>query len=397
MRTLTPKSVTGGPAESGYYPALVENARVINVNIRDWTVDCMSEHGGRRFFDIQVMSPYLHYANGEGMYAMPEVGALCWICTPSPGAMAQPFVLGWQAPVDSRPNPETGVPDANFKANRSNLNPGDMMMKTRDENFIILRRGGVVQIGATPIAQRFYFPIRNLIRDVCENYKLESLAGDMDWSVQRTDQDEDGNQLCHFELKSKLKAGEPSHAVILRTGSHEADDTLRLTLLVRPDGEEGSPSVAQLSIDNEGTVTWDVEKDWNQGVLGNVTLTSEEGDMLLEAASGSLTLTASGGISLSSGSNVDVEAAEAVEVVAPSVTVTSDTINLKGNTQIGGPGGEALVKGQALADLLLSILTKLVSGDAGISMRIGMPQTFPGLSSEIPKIQAILSNSHTTT
>ncbi len=397
MRTLRKKSVTGGVAESGFFPALVEKARIVNVNVQDWTVDAISEYGGREFLEVQCMSPYFHFANGEGIYVMPEVGSLVWVCTPSTGAMAQPFVLGWAAPVDERDEAESEAPAVNYRSNRSVLNPGDMMLKTRDENFIILRRGGVVQVGSTPLAQRMYIPLGNLIRDVAENYQLKSLAGELDYTVRRTVEDTDGNQLTSFSIKSKLQANEVGHTAVLRMGSHQEDESLRLSLLVNATGASDAATVATLQVSQEGNVTWDIEGTWTQVVTGNTTLTVEEGDLLFEATDGNLSMSAGGTMSLSSIGQFSLTSQSGAQVEASTLDVDADSIVLGGNVAVGGSGGEPLVLGTALVDLLTSVLNKLVQGTAGPSSPPGSPQAFPALASDVAQLQQILSQTNTTT
>src|SRR5574337_5397 len=136
------------------------------------------------------------------------------------------------------------------------------MMRTRDENFVILRRGGVVQIGATPIAQRLYIPIRNVIRDMCENYDLFSLAGEMSWSVDRTDQTTDGAAPTLFSLKVKNKANEPQHAALLTLGSHKDDDQLTLNLLIKASGAADANTMIQMQMTKKGSVTWTMQENF---------------------------------------------------------------------------------------------------------------------------------------
>ena len=92
--------MSSGHIESGYQAAVVETVRIVNVNVDAWSVDVVSEYGSKRWFDIQVMSPYFHYVNGEGIYAMPEVGALAWLCKGSAGERAESFIIGYQSPYD---------------------------------------------------------------------------------------------------------------------------------------------------------------------------------------------------------------------------------------------------------------------------------------------------------
>jgi hypothetical protein len=207
-------------------PAIFMQARVINVNMVNWTVDVISQFDRHYFSDIQVLSPYLHYDNGEGVYVMPEVGAVCMVCVPSD--TTPPFVAGFVAPMEQRggqqlqnpsdpnsaitttvfgtqtidPNQTTGKDapagtrsrgsntvqfpnvDAAFSAGRPAVNPGDIVMRTRDDNFVVLHRGGVVSIGATELAQRIYIPLNDKILDVSGEYEHQNIGGSVHWGIQ---------------------------------------------------------------------------------------------------------------------------------------------------------------------------------------------------------------------
>ena len=397
-----------GRTESGYSTPVIETARVVNVNTQDWTVDAVSEHGNRRFFDIQVMSPYFHYFNGEGWYAMPEVGALCWVCQESTGIYAKRFILGFQAPNDERTQEGQDTQADGFRSNRQNLNPGDMMWRGRDENFVVLRRGGVVQIGSGPATQRIYIPIGGLIRDFCYGYELFSIAGEMKFEEDSTNvtgpdvevQADAGQVNTRFLLKVKTIANEPEHAVLLTAGSHEDDDKLRLSLEIRPDGAEGSVPVIQLQMDKEGTVTWILEKDFTLSAAGAVTLTADGGDLFLNSLQGAGTLKSKKDMLVQSESGaLTLQGKGAALLKGSTATVEGSTIALKGKTQVGGPGGEPVVKGTQLKNLLTSLIKGLTDPAApfGPIYAPGQPILFPGMTSLLPTLESILSSDNTTT
>ena len=216
----------GMTSGAGATPALMMQARVTNVNMVNWTVNVISQFDRHWFSDIQVGSPYLHYNNGEGIYVMPEVGAVCMVCIPSDSS--PPFVSCFVGPMESNaaqqlqnptnpddsvlttvfgtdqvnpssttgsdapdgtrsrggtvPNPNT---DATFAAGRPAANPGDITMRTRDNNFIILHRGGVVSIGSTELSQRIYIPLGNKILDVSGDYEHQNIGGTVKWGIQQ--------------------------------------------------------------------------------------------------------------------------------------------------------------------------------------------------------------------
>lgn len=195
-----------GPSFSGSAPFECEEGTVVDVNHNNFTVIVASTYSARTYPDLPVMSPYMHSANGEGLYFMPEVGAKCWVAKPSD--TSPPFVLGFSMPPSVRTS-ENGDPirsnttggstsDVTYQGRRLSILPGDMVLATRDENFIILRRGGILQIGSTDIAQRIYFPIGNYIKDFCENYSMEAFGGDIRWNVERQENDPSGNAPCSY-------------------------------------------------------------------------------------------------------------------------------------------------------------------------------------------------------
>jgi hypothetical protein len=333
--------------ESEWRAASVETCRIINVNIEDWTVDCISELGNKRYFDVQVMSPYFHFANGEGVYVQPEVGSLVWVCVPSSGRFAAPFVLGFQSAHDSEFD--------GFRGGRQNLNPGDIMLRTRDENFLVLRRGGVVQIGATPAAQRVYLPIRNFIKDFCENYGLFTFGGDLTWNTERDDQTTDGTALTKFSLKAKEKASNSAYVATLSIGSHGEGKTTTLLLEIFESGDEGAAVAAHLDISKEGNVRWEVKKKWE--------LVVSEEDIVVTASKGAVTIDARDTFTAQAQKDVLLTSTSAKATLSGSKEATvrsSAKAQLDAPVMHLGSGATSpLVKGDKLVSLLSTLITQI--------------------------------------
>lgn len=241
-------SPTSGP---GNKPAIIETGVIANVNVRNLTADWVSQYSGKQIPDLQIMTPYLHFNNGEGFTCIPEVGAICLMCIPSDGD--PPFIMGFLsgpemegADVDKYleeklkdPGVEssddvqdtnttssggstattTNPADASFRAGRPILNPGDMLWQGRDENFVVLRRGGVLQLGATNICQRAYIPLLNYIRDFAENYELNTAAGVLSYTVQRQENDPSGNAPTEFVLNTREYAQDKKSSIKVSIGS----------------------------------------------------------------------------------------------------------------------------------------------------------------------------------
>jgi hypothetical protein len=250
-------------ASTGAQAASVFRAQVLAVNTRDYTVDIQYEsYPYSTHLDIPWMTPYLHQNQGEGMAVMPEVGSTVWVCQPSESGR-DAFVLGW-TPVQ-----ESGT----YRAGRQLLNPGDLHFSTRDGNFVFLRRGGIVQIGATPVCQRLYIPIRNIIRDFAENYELSTPAGDLTWEVMRAEDQGDGHRGCLYTLACKEFSDDPNKdpLAVLKIGSHgDGNDTI-LSLETRDKG--GGSVKTGLTISKSGKVKWTVQDDVTLEIKGNLTST----------------------------------------------------------------------------------------------------------------------------
>ena len=187
---------------------------IVDINMKSWTVSCRSKLDTRYWADIQNGALYLHQNQGEGVYCMPEVGATCMVCIPTD--TTGPFVLAYVSPgqttvrgqaVDATqaklPPQQAGLTDDqqyreglaslgdpakatdySYGSNRPVAKPGDIVMRGRDGNFCILHRGGVLQIGASNMAQRIYVPLTNLVTDISEHYEHQNVGGTIQWGMQ---------------------------------------------------------------------------------------------------------------------------------------------------------------------------------------------------------------------
>ena len=214
---------TSMTSPAGTVPAKVIRGRIIGVNMTNWTVNFIAQFDRKWYYDVQVGSPYMHYSNGEGIYAMPEIGAVGYLAIPSDSSppFIQCFVMPMEvanakgkfnnpdssivtspdgtesanssdvddadAPNGTRsrggnvPHPEV---DARFDGGRPPAKPGDIIMRTRDGNFVVLHRGGVLEIGATELATRVFIPLGNKILDVSGQYEHQSTGGSIFWGMQ---------------------------------------------------------------------------------------------------------------------------------------------------------------------------------------------------------------------
>ncbi len=189
---------TSFTSPEGMGPTRVFMGRVVNVDLVNYTVDVRSQFDQISLLNIPVSSMYQHPNRGDGFSAVPEVGSKCVVCWP--GDSSPPFVLAFVMPhetlplsgeadeapagTESRSSSNQAPTSASYAGGRPRAKPGDMMIRGRDGNFIVLHRGGVLQIGANELAQRVYIPLNNLVMDFAENYTLHNAGGSINWGIQ---------------------------------------------------------------------------------------------------------------------------------------------------------------------------------------------------------------------
>jgi hypothetical protein len=307
-------SPSDGP---GNKPAIIETGVIANVNVRNLTADWVSQYSGKQIPDLQIMTPYLHFNNGEGFTCIPEVGAICTMCMPSDGD--PPFIMGFlcgpemegadvdkyledklkdpgveteeDLPASNTSNAggstavSTNPTDASFRGGRPILNPGDMLWQGRDENFVVLKRGGVLQLGSTQICQRAYIPLLNYIRDFCENYELNTAAGTLSWQVLRDENNPSGDAPTELHLIAREHAQDKKASVKVSVGSLEdatkppGGDTTFIEVTIAPekiDADSGSVSGKPkyvIRLDKEGNTYRMQGGDCTEEIDGDHTLT----------------------------------------------------------------------------------------------------------------------------
>lgn len=283
----------GSPSHRRYSPFRCEEGVVVNVNKRDFTIDCLTRHTDKEVNDIQILAPYHHFQRGEGMHHLPEVGAKVMLAWPSDNT--PPFIMGYKAAAAvAGNNDETGqttrsttqaeTPANNavsFRSNRPDLQPGDIAFTTRDENFIYLRRGGVVQIGSTPIAQRLYIPVLNYVKDFCENYNISTFGGDITWTVERQENDPAGDAPATYVFHMNEFAQDAKASVRIRHlplaepggGEKAAWDVVVAAQNIDRDTGEFSSETYTLSVLMDGSKTEFMGASREITVQGDDTLT----------------------------------------------------------------------------------------------------------------------------
>ena len=348
------KSNQGAGKGSGTQPASVERGRIISVNIRTFTVDARTENTNKLFSDKPFMTPYCGQSQGEGMNFMPEVGTVCWICTPG-GDHEAAFILGWSMASE----------DGSYRGGRVLLNPGDIHYSTQDGNFLILRRGGVVQIGSTPVCQTIYLPLLNSIRQYSENYEVHTPGGDLTWLVDRDDENGEGHKETTLILAAKEFADDPNDMpiAVLKMGSHKASGTTILSL-------ETAQGKTSLKIEKSGNVSWEVQ---------NLTLTAKgKADVTvtgpLRATAASIQLTTAGALTASATAGVALTSSGgSIGIVGGVPTIDGSQITLGAGTS------EAVINSPDFATWVQTVTANLNTAIAALTTGAGAAPV-PGLT-----------------
>jgi len=244
----------------GFGHVAIMECIIIDLNIRNWTVDVISKFDQKQFLDIQVGSPYMHSNYGEGIYAYPDVGAKCHVCIPSDGL--PPYILDFIMPqetLDSTATDEAPAgtqsrgavtqdadQDSTFAGGRPKPKPGDIYLRGRDGSFIVMHRGGVLQMGSTQVAQRIYIPLNNVVMDLSQNYRHYNMGGSINWLVDSAAAEE--NNPTSFMQTFRLFAPEENASVRVALG--RVKDYVR-----EKSGDAGAQSeISQLEIDENDIV-----------------------------------------------------------------------------------------------------------------------------------------------
>lgn len=330
---IEPSGQAPGGAESaaqgGLVPSGLFRAQVVSVDTAEFTCTIhMEEAPFSTFTDIPWTSPYLHQAMGEGAYMIPEPGSSCIAASMADGRA--PIIIGWVMVEE----------EGSFRGGRLDGNPGDQVFRTRDGNFLILRRGGIVQIGSTALAQRVFLPVRNLVQDIFENYRLTGVPGELVWETFREEDDSDGHRRCLLTLHAYEYADDPAATplIALKLGSHAEGSATILSLETRDKG--GGVLKSSLTLSKDGTLSW---------TLGDCQISTKGLDWKV---SGTASLQSTGPMTFSSSASVGFS--------APSVSFSAGGASM-GMSKDDGTGqtkirldGSAVELGAATAPVMLA-------------------------------------------
>jgi hypothetical protein len=136
------------------------------------------------YTDVQWLSAYSH-PDGDEVSLIPRLYSTA-LCVFFDG---QPWIVGFYQPLTL--SDQTEIPDPNIEGNeqegasaainKEKINAGDFIQRTRANSRIVMRAGGEIEIEATPVCKRTYFPSENRINENSYNYEFRTNGGTIDW------------------------------------------------------------------------------------------------------------------------------------------------------------------------------------------------------------------------
>jgi hypothetical protein len=221
--------------KEGLQPVAILRGRVTAVDPVRYVMSVIDENGSV-FEGVQMMASH-GGANGQGTFTMPEVDSSVLLCRSS--LSKTPFILGFSAMPTLTSEDENEEPN-DFRNNRPVLNEGDYAIFGDGGSFVVARKGGVLELGASQVARRWYLPLESAIADFCENYLLQHAGGTIQWESRTSDAAVPTE--FHMEVK-EFSDGEP--VIDFRMGRIAEEDDTSLA-----DGAVGA-AVLRLNVNNK--------------------------------------------------------------------------------------------------------------------------------------------------
>lgn len=187
---------------------------------------------GRRFSGVALPGTGSS-GPGTGSYHIPAPGSLYWGSFPERSSVP---VLQSPASVPTQDSDDPAEDPNNYRRGRPVLNEGDQMLASHQDAFVLLRSGGVLELGANLTTRRIFTPVQNTLHDIAENYLLSIPAGASFQARTRTVDAASGRTAVSVSLSSREYGDDAEDAVRLDLGRIEDEEPF----YVPPSGERGA-------------------------------------------------------------------------------------------------------------------------------------------------------------
>ena len=154
---------------------------VVSVDARAKTVDVKGKTSNSTPIKVPLAYGYAHGSHAGGILYMPEVGATAWLGTMPDRSHVILCYVNSPDLVPAAGQEALGDTELSYAGKQDFLEQGDIRIACADGNQVILRRGGIVQLGSTAMSQMMFIPLENLLRIFAQRFQLRSPLGEIDW------------------------------------------------------------------------------------------------------------------------------------------------------------------------------------------------------------------------
>lgn len=260
----------GGFGHTQYVSSKCIRAKVLSVDRVKWVATVQGENN--EMIEGVAVMPSRISADGGGSYWLPETNSVVWLMYPS--SESTPFILGGASLPKQTDEGDDAEDPNDHRMNRPVINEGDHVLAQEGSAFVILRKGGIVEIGASQTCRRFYIPLQNIIHEFSENLITEGSWGKTQFLTRREDESHgEGRSPVEFRMQIRDFA-EDAPIIDVGLGRIAEEDTESVF-----QGAVGQ-IVARFLINNRFRV-W-IDKDGNSQVYRHGTTTSSYNDARID-------------------------------------------------------------------------------------------------------------------
>jgi len=166
----------------------VKQGQIISVDKEKWT--CVVKFDDGTPEESVAIAPIYLNTYGSGIFYVPETKASVIVAYVG----ERKFLLACSYPETTERGESSvdeiqveGQLEPDHAASRPIFSEGDISMSTKGGGFITMRSSGVVEVGASQVARRFYIPLTNFVRDICANYDLTTAGGNLSFTTRPGD------------------------------------------------------------------------------------------------------------------------------------------------------------------------------------------------------------------
>ena len=231
----------------------VVTGTIISVDPSSYTMRVRSYFGETPPIEIPSVFMNIRDGRGAGIHFMPEVGSSVWLCKTSDGTYT---ALAYHGAIGE-----------DYRGGRPDLLPGDIVLSTKDDNFISVYRGGSIGIEATPVCKLFL----EQSTDTIHSFSSQATAATLSSIVKSEVFYEESDRPVLTTKEYHVQAEDNGPTIENRIGSLSSGRVYEFSIRDAPRDDGGSKtlSIDAFTTGNVDVVTNDIHVDCNLTTVGN--------------------------------------------------------------------------------------------------------------------------------